>query len=199
MPVDGFRGPTSSGKRFRLVPRRGGADVRSSATAVLLAPPWRSASGYFCSRLRGRPPGELLARGPALLRGLRSVREGSHLYVPFSEAGAAIWYGFPRGVRVFFDSRNDCYSPETFRSFLLLGERGTPKPLARQILDRSHTDAVLIQNGHPLSFLGDETGWARQFAEGELVPLRQDKRSFDRNGVDRVLVSPLALSGSSLV
>jgi len=152
-------------ERFRLVPA-GEAQRPVVSYRWLLAPPLVVGLGLFLFSTVRRPAGELLARGPALLHGLRSVREGSHLYVPFSEAGVAIWYGFPRGVGVFFDSRNDCYSPETWRSFLLLGERGTPKPIARQILDRSHTDAVLIPEGHPLSFLGDEPGWAPQFAEG---------------------------------
>jgi hypothetical protein len=152
-------------ERFCLVPAEE-APTPLVSYRWLLAPPLALGFGLFLFSTARRPAGALLARGPALLRGLHSVREGSHLYVPFSEAGAAIWYGFPRGVRVFFDSRNDCYSPETFRSFLLLGERGTPKPVALQILARSHTDAVLIPTGHPLSFLGDETGWVRQFAEG---------------------------------
>ena len=152
-------------ERFRLV-RTGEAQSPRVSYRWLIATPLALGVGLFLFSTARRPPGELLARGPALLHGLRSVREGSHLYVPFSEAGVAIWYGFPRGVRVFFDSRNDCYSPETWRSFLQLGERGIPKPVARQILDQSHTDAVLIPKGHPLSFLGDEPGWAQQFAEG---------------------------------
>lgn len=152
-------------ERFRLVPD-GDAPMPPVSYRWLLVPPLALGLGLFLFSTARRPAGELLARGPALLRGLRSVRDGSHLYVPFSEAGAAIWYGFPRGVRVFFDSRNDCYSPETYRSFLLLGDSRTPKPSALGILARSHTDAVLIPKGHPLSFLGHEPGWALELAEG---------------------------------
>lgn len=152
-------------ERFRLVPD-GEAQSPLASYRWLLAPPVALGFGLFLFSTARRPAGELLARGPALLHGLRSVRDGSHLYVPFQEAGVAIWYGFPRGVRVYFDPRNDCYSPETFRSFFELGERETPKPMALQILARSQTDAVLIPKGHPLSFLGEEPGWGRQFAEG---------------------------------
>ena len=152
-------------ERFRLVPE-GEAPTPLVSYRWLLAPPLALGLGLFLFGAARRPAGELMARGPALLHGLRSVRNGSHLYVPFQEAGVAIWYGFPRGVRVYFDPRNDCYSPETFRSFLRLGERATPKTMALQILARSQTDAVLIPKGHPLSFLGEEPGWARQFAEG---------------------------------
>jgi hypothetical protein len=100
-----------------------------------------------------RRPADWLSEDYAFLGSLASVAASAHLYVPFHGAGLAIWYGYPRGIRVFYDSRNDCYSVETLRAYAMLGKAqatNAARQRAREILDASHTDAVLIPATHPL-------------------------------------------------
>ncbi len=133
---------------------------------LLLAVPAALAVLLFSLVPARRSDGEATAEGPAFLKALHAVKAGANLYAPFSEAGMAIWYGFPRGVRVFFDSRNDCYSPETFRAFVRLGTRDTPRAVQRELLAQSATTSLLIPRGHPLEFVRDEPTWTQRFAEG---------------------------------
>lgn len=44
--------------------------------------------------------------------------DGARVWAPFEASAVVIWEGAPRGVRVFFDPRNDCYGPETWGAFL---------------------------------------------------------------------------------
>ncbi|HEX4351456.1 MAG TPA: hypothetical protein VHZ95_01055, partial [Polyangiales bacterium] len=98
----------------------------------------------------------------AFFAALSDIRDGARLYVPFRVAGMAIWYGFPRGIRVFFDPRNDCYSASTLRAFAELGDARTAPSRARSILDRSRTDAVLVPPSHALAQqLMTASGWTR--------------------------------------
>jgi hypothetical protein len=55
---------------------------------------------------------------------------------------------------VFYDSRNDCYSVETLRAFARLGNpqnTNAARQRAREILDASGTNAVLVPATHPLT------------------------------------------------
>ena len=118
---------------------------------------------------------EWIASGPALVRSIAEVPDGAHLYVPFQWAGLSIAYGFPRGVRVFFDPRNDCYSAETFRTFNAFDARSAPAARTRDRLAATDTNAALIESTHPLaSFLDHESGW-------KLVAQTERWRVYDRN------------------
>jgi hypothetical protein len=46
-------------------------------------------------------------------------------FAPFNLGGRLIWEGYPRGIRVLYDSRNDCY-PETARKRFLQLVDGSP-------------------------------------------------------------------------
>lgn len=146
-----------------------GGAARSSGAALrpwaLLVLPCALGVGLFAAVSLRRSAGDSIAEGPAFLRALSAVRPGSRLYAPFSEAGIAIWYGFPRRIRVFFDSRNDCYSAETARAFWRLGDSATPSMAAREILVRTGTDAALIPSDHALAFLKDDANWSERYRE----------------------------------
>ncbi len=43
---------------------------------------------------------------------LERVPDGARISAPFGISPLVIWYAFPRGVRVLYDSRNDCYPPD---------------------------------------------------------------------------------------
>ncbi len=90
---------------------------RWRAAAVILVPACALGIGLFAYEHRHRSPEGWVSQGPDLVASIGEVPGGARLYAPFQWAGLAIWYGFPRGIEVFFDPRNDCYSAESFREF----------------------------------------------------------------------------------
>jgi hypothetical protein len=109
-----------------------------------------------------RKPSDWINRELAFVEALPAIAPGAKLYVPFRAAGMALWYGFPRGIRVFYDPRNDCYSVQTLRDFAKLGNAQTTPAEALRILAASGTDAVLIPSTHPLAAtLATAVDWRR--------------------------------------
>jgi hypothetical protein len=103
-----------------------------------------------------------IADGRILLGALDAVPDGANLYVPFAGAGLAIWNAFPRGVRVFFDPRNDCYSAEAFREFETLSDPNTPAARRLDVIRRTGTTAAIVAASHPLAAaLRAVPGWRR--------------------------------------
>jgi hypothetical protein len=124
----------------------------------------------FGSEHRKRVPAEWIDGGPDLLAAIDLVPGGANLYVPFSRASLAIWYGFPRGIRVFFDSRNDCYSADTFRRFLELSDPSLSGGGISRRLDQTKTDAVLVGAGHSIaSALALRPDWRMSRGAGQLL------------------------------
>jgi hypothetical protein len=106
--------------------------------------------GLFAVELAQRSERDWIDSGPDFLAALDDVPDGARLYVPFSRAGTAIWYGRPRGIRVFFDSRNDCYSASTFTTFMALGSPETSDDRIAWVLRSTRTDVVLASARHRL-------------------------------------------------
>lgn len=99
--------------------------------------------------LRGRrTEREWIDGGPDFLAALDAVPDGARLYVPFPRAGLAIWYGWPRGIRVFFDPRNDCYSEKTFVTFMALADPATPDAEVASVFAATGTNAVVATHRH---------------------------------------------------
>lgn len=139
---------------------------RIVTSALVILPACLLGIGAFCVAFSRRQPSEWIKDGPALMTAMRAVPDGARAFVPFQRAGIAIWCGAPRGVRVFFDSRNDCYSPATFDAFMSLTLPGS-RQAWRATLDASGTDTALLSRSDPLDgFLSTEPGWTRLAAEG---------------------------------
>jgi hypothetical protein len=84
------------------------------------------------------------------VKSIAALPDGARAYAPFQQAGAVLYYGAPRGVTIFYDSRNDCYSPETARTFFAI-ERGSASPdEALAALEESGTNAALVPRNHLL-------------------------------------------------
>jgi hypothetical protein len=152
--------------RLRRTPRFDAERVRSvSAGAVCALVAGASAlwGGPPYARLRAtRSPAEWIDGGPVFLRALSLVPDGSNLYVPFARAGLAIWYGFPRRIRVFYDPRNDCYSEGTYRAFSVLLDPMVSRERIRDVLERTHTTAALAADGQPITWALDRRAeWHR--------------------------------------
>jgi hypothetical protein len=102
--------------------------------AAIVLPAVVAGATAFGVAYRTRAADEWVAEGTPLLDLIRALPDGARTYAPFQQAGLVLFYAAPRGVRVFYDSRNDCYSPETARTFLRrFTERPRPPHLA---LDR---------------------------------------------------------------
>jgi hypothetical protein len=101
--------------------------------------------------------------GAAWIRVLERVPDGARLFVPFSAAGVAIWEGAPRGVRIFYDPRNDCYSASVANAAFaleypgvgdvaLLGAYGTTDV----VLPVSHGLVPLLRESHRYSIVFED-------------------------------------------
>lgn len=123
-----------------------------------------------------RPPDEWIDGGVGGAEFARLVRElpaGAHVYAPFESSGLLMWLGAPRGIRVFFDSRNDCYDRNVANAAFALERPAAGLP-AGAILARYGTDLALVPVAHPLtaalSGSHDWTEWRRQ---GRWIALRR--------------------------
>ncbi|NOY91788.1 MAG: hypothetical protein GXP55_11380 [Deltaproteobacteria bacterium] len=94
--------------------------------------------------------------GSALPRLLADLPEGAHLYTPFALGGRAEWLASGRGVRVFYDSRNDCYPAEVARlAFDLEDDRLTPDEALAALRAAGTTHLVLRRDSPLARALGD--------------------------------------------
>jgi hypothetical protein len=60
-----------------------------------------------------------------------------------------LWLGATRGVRVFYDPRNDCYPPEVAEAAFSL-ERPDATQSAPGVLDRWGVELALVPDSHPV-------------------------------------------------
>ncbi|MET0389024.1 MAG: hypothetical protein ABW321_23825 [Polyangiales bacterium] len=135
------------------------AAFRRRASWLLVGPVWLLAALIFTTSYTSRHPGDWVDPDFGFAGELAAVPDGARLFIPFHYAGYAIWHGYPRGIRVFFDPRNDCYTSEALERYVTLNAARDPSE-ARQLLDASHTDTVLAPTGHPLlAILADTPGW----------------------------------------
>jgi hypothetical protein len=144
------------------------AAFRRRASALLLLPTYLLALRVYFVTSSTRQPSDWLDREYAFADSLSAVPASAHLFIPFAFAGYAIWHGYPRGIRVFFDPRNDCYSPHTLDDYLVLDSGNTPATRALALLDASHIDTVLVPSEHPLiAALANAPHWQRLPDSGE--------------------------------
>jgi hypothetical protein len=143
-------------------PDQGDARFARRCQLLLTLPTYLLGATLFAANCAQRTPEQWIAPDYAFVDQLRAVPNDAHLYVPFHFAGYAIWLGYPRGIRVFFDPRNDCYSIRTFEMFKTLSLTKVDPARVRAVLDESATDVVLVPRKHPLDLaLTNAAGWQR--------------------------------------
>ena len=104
--------------------------------------------------------------GPALWRLAKELPSGANVYAPFDSAGVVLWIGAPRAVRVFYDSRNDCYSPDVAEAAFAL-ERPDAAGIAAATLDRYGTGFALVPDSHPVfAALSRSAAWSVRRSDG---------------------------------
>ncbi len=135
-------------------PKRARGFVATLAAVLLVA--GGLALGF---RVRVHPEREWVSS--SFLGALAAVPDGARLYAPFESAGMAVWYGFERGVRVYFDSRNDCYRAETLRDFMQIGFPKTPAGTVEARLAKYDTDHLLFADDGGLAQRLDPQRWVR--------------------------------------
>jgi hypothetical protein len=136
------------------------ADWPRSATRLVLASTVSLGVAAFVLAAVSRSPERWIAPEAPPLALIDAVPDGAHVVAPFAWSGMIIWYGFPRSVRVFYDSRNDCYSAGTFETFLAFDAAHSHPERAREGLDSWGADAVLVSQRGPLArHLDHERDW----------------------------------------
>jgi hypothetical protein len=87
-------------------------EVSPRAALLTVVPGVVVSTALWASLLAARPSEAWLGPmvgGPDALALLARIPDGARVYAPFSLSPLVIWYGQPRGIRVFYDPRNDCY------------------------------------------------------------------------------------------
>jgi hypothetical protein len=142
-----------------LLPVLDDAVASSPLVAAYAGGPWRPGRttigigagalvGIVCialSTVASRPAsawGDPALGGASFLRLVDELPDGANVVTPFRSAGLVLWLASPRGVRVFYDSRNDCYSGEMRRIGLTLLEQ--PPAAIVEELERRGTTAALV-------------------------------------------------------
>jgi hypothetical protein len=151
------------GRRFAA---SAGPEAPAAGLARLVLVPGFVFGAIALAATARRSPAESVPSGAPLFRAMAAVPDGARLVAPFPQAGLVLWYGFSRGVRVLFDSRNDCYSAETFATQWALESRDTTIADRRAALVASRANAALVPAPSALAtFLSAEPGWTVAHAE----------------------------------
>ena len=113
--------------------------------------------------------------GAAFVRLAQRVPDGARLYAPSGTAGIALWYGADRGVRVVFDVRNDCYSPELALTALALENgRGEGRPPIESLAAFGADHALVQRESVVGGAIAASAAWSTTGEDG-------DWRLFERN------------------
>jgi hypothetical protein len=80
-----------------------------------------------------------------------SVPAGARVYATFVQTGVVIWYGAPRGIRVLYDLRNDCYGRQAALDAITLQKSREGPRVELQVLARNRVERVIVRSDHALA------------------------------------------------
>jgi hypothetical protein len=161
----------------RLAAHAGGPWRPRRATVGVFAGVLAGVAAVAFATVASRPTDSWIdpAVGPAsFLRLVSRLPDGADVVTPFRSAGLLLWLAAPRGVRVFYDSRNDPYSAEMRRVGLTLLER-TPGDIVDELERRGTTHALVpspqgvaaaSRRGYD-GALGAAPGWSTLARDGD--------------------------------
>lgn len=106
--------------------------------------------------------------GQSFKRLASMLPDGAHAYTLFQTSGELIWLGYLRDVRVFYDSRNDCYSPaHQYRAFNLLNESSER---IEDIFQQTNTNYALVPTAAYVAQSGEfNATWKKQGRVAEVL------------------------------
>ena len=114
--------------------------------------------------------------GPSVWRLAQELPRDAKVYAPFDFSGLVLWLGAPRGVRMFYDARNDCYPHEVAEAAFAL-EGPEARRNAATVLDRWGTEFALVPQTHPVfAALSASASWSTWQRDGRWIALRRDHR-----------------------
>jgi hypothetical protein len=85
--------------------------------------------------------------GPDAGAAVDALPDGARAFAPFRVAPVVIWYGYPRGVRVLYDPRNDCYPPDVALAALPLEYDEAARRSAAATVARLGADHAIARAG----------------------------------------------------
>jgi hypothetical protein len=98
---------------------------------------------------------------------VRSLPDGAKVYAPFQPSGLLLWLGAAQGIRVFFDPRNDCYSPRVARMAFSLEAPDVPASTVLADLAWARTEQVIVPtDGGVFRALAPAASWALLETDG---------------------------------
>jgi hypothetical protein len=140
------------------------APVRPLSFLLVPVPGLMVAIALWSWAFRTRPADDWLAEnlgGAPVERLARAIPDNAHVYAPFVSAGVILWLDAERGVRVFFDPRNDPYSPEVARAGFDLEQVDVSSARVDAVLTRFGADFALVPRDHPTrTALVSDQSWA---------------------------------------
>ena len=105
--------------------------------------------------------------GMPFLRLIHALPDGARVYAPFKPSALVLWFEAERGVKVLYDPRNDCYSPEVARGALELGGARQSREAIVDFLDRYGTEYAVVPHGPIATALTNDSSWERWRGDGE--------------------------------
>ena len=121
--------------------------------------------------------------GASFARLATQVPDGAHVYTHFGVAGRLIWLDSGRGVRVFYDSRNDCYPADVVREAFELADPEIEPAHALSVLQSRGTDTALLGPFGSLgSILAASSDWQLSARDGSWQLWTRSARSEQIHG-----------------
>ncbi len=112
--------------------------------------------------------------GPELPALLARVPDGARVYAPFGVSPAVIWLAFPRGVRIMYDARNDCYDRDVAIDALSIEyDDAAQKRAAVTIAARGADHAFTRGAGEVFGSLSASSAWGLVERRGDLALFRR--------------------------
>jgi hypothetical protein len=144
---------------MRLAPYAGGPLRVGHAALAGVAVGVLAITGIAFATVASRTEGTWIdpeVGGGSFLRLADQIPDGGNVVAPFRSAGLLLWRASQRGVRVFYDSRNDCYSPEMRHLGLTIREL-PPDSVVTQL--ESHGTSYALVPSPPWAQPSQRTGF----------------------------------------
>jgi len=138
-------------------------------TAVAVVLPGLCVAAVAGAVARPKDPISPLLGGSNAARLAQSLPIDAKVWAPFASTGLVLWYA-PEEVRVLYDGRNDCYSPQVAADAFALEVEPLSPEQRRALLDKYGVTYVMGDAAHPvLQAVRGARGWMDFESDGSWV------------------------------